>query len=218
MTIHLRYAIQQIAEFISQQIAKSIIKSRFYLFQNSMTDAYGQNFLWGYDLDKEFHLFLELCPNSSSLGNHLLKYCDVLRIYRKFDANKNTEPELNGPAQHIDEMRIIFNRLRQIMESQVLSHKKQNMITVELLIKAHDCFVHECSMEGIANILHRCKNTVNILTAAKSWHLIVRLVMGVGRYRDMYVNSHYNDLYLVQIAIFNFCFYLIYLGITASRS
>lgn len=171
---------------MSEQIAKSIIKSRFYLFQNSMTDAYGQNFLWGYDLDKEFHLFLELCPNTSSLGNHLLKYCDVLRIYRKFDVNKNSEPELNGPEENIEEMHRIFSSLRQIMENQVLSHKKQNMITVELLIKAHECFVHECSMEGIANILHRCKNTANILTTAKSWHLIVRLVLGVGRYRDMY--------------------------------
>lgn len=178
----------QIAEFVSEQIAKSVIKSRFYLFQNATAsaDAYGQNFLWGYDLDKEFHLFLELCPTASSLGNHLLKYCDVLRIYRKFDVNKNTEPELYGPEADLADMRKIFNNLRQIMESQVLSHKKQNMITVELLIKAHDCFVHECSMEGIANILHRCKSTVNTLTMAKSWHLIVRLVMGVGRYRDMY--------------------------------
>lgn len=145
-----------------------------------MTDAYGQNYLWGYDLDKEFHLFLELCPNTTMLGTHLMKYCDVLKIYRKFDVNKNAEPEINGPEQNIDEMRKIFNNLRQIMENQVLSHKKQNMITVELLIKAHDCFVHECSMEGIANVLHRCKNMATTLTTAKSWHLIVRMLMDDG--------------------------------------
>lgn len=151
-----------------------------------MTEAYGQNFLWGYDLDKELHLFLELCPNTTILGNYLLRYCDVLKIYRKFDSTKQTEPEINATEQNIPEMRKVFNNLRQIMESQVLSHKKQNMITVELLIKAHDCYVHECSMEGIANILHRCKNMANTLTTAKSWHLIVRMLMGVGRYRDMY--------------------------------
>lgn len=178
---------EEIAEFISDQMAKSIIKSRFYLFQSAthLSDD-GLNMLWGYDLDKDFHLLLELCPNTSSLGNFLLKYCDVLRIYRKFDAIKNAEPEFNAPQKDKPEMRQMFNKLRQIMENQPLSHKKQNMITVELLLKAHDCFVHECSMEGIANILHRCKSIVNTLTTTKSWHLIVRLLMGIRRYRDMY--------------------------------
>ncbi|EDO63575.1 AGAP008242-PA, partial [Anopheles gambiae str. PEST] len=55
-----------------------------------------------------------------------------------------------------------------------------------LLVKAHDCFVHECSMEGIMEVLACCKALTVILTAAKSWNLIVRLLVGIGRYRDMY--------------------------------
>lgn len=175
----------EIADFMAEQISRAIIKSRFYTMQNAMSHTFGQNFLWGYDLDKEFHLFLELCPSTSQLGHCLLKYCDVLKIYRQFDTVKNTEPDL-GERQNSEELRSIFINLRNIMVSQVLSHKKQNTISVELLIKAHDCFVHECSMEGIAFVLQRCKTLTVTLSAAKSWHLIVKLLMGVGRYRDMY--------------------------------
>lgn len=69
---------------------------------------------------------------------------------------------------------------------QVLSHKKQNQIYVELLIKAHLCFVHECSMEGIASVLERAKQLNGQLTKAKSWSLIVRLLIGIARYREMF--------------------------------
>lgn len=175
----------EIADFMAEQISRTVIKSRFYTMQIAMSHTFGQNFLWGYDLDKDFHLFLELCPNTSQLGHCLLKYCDVLKIYRIFDTVKNVEPDL-GERQNSEELRSIFNNLRNIMVSQVLSHKKQNTISVELLIKAHDCFVHECSMEGIAFVLQRCKTLTATLSAAKSWHLIVKLLMGVGRYRDMY--------------------------------
>lgn len=72
------------------------------------------------------------------------------------------------------------------MEQSVLSHKKQNTICVELLIKAHESFVHECYMEGIACVLQRTKQLNVVLANAKSWRLIVKMLMGIGRYRDMY--------------------------------
>lgn len=176
----------EIGSFMAEQIARTVIKSKFYLLQNvTMSHLFGQNHLWDYDLDKDFHLFLELCPKTSILGHYLLKYCDVLKIYRQYDSVKNVEPDFGTHESAKDEHEI-FNNLRAIMECQVLSHKKQNTITVELLIKAHDCFVHECSMEGIAFVLQRCKILSSVLTTAKSWRLIVRLLMGVGRYRDMY--------------------------------
>lgn len=175
----------EIANFIAEQMSQAIIKSRFYTLHISALHSFGQNFLWDYDLDKDFHLFLELCPSTSLLGHSLLRYCDALKIYRQFDSMKNVEPDFNGYS-HPDELREIFTNLRSIMENQWLSYKKQNTITVELLIKAHDCFVHECSMEGIAFVLQRCRAITSTLAAAKSWHLIVKLLMGVGRYRDMY--------------------------------
>ncbi|XP_055311007.1 spatacsin [Sitodiplosis mosellana] len=177
----------EIANFIAEQISRAIIKSRFYLLHSLTSHSFGQNFLWDYDLDKDFHLFLELCPSTSAslLGHNLLRFCDALKIYRKFDSVKNAEPDLTAYS-NADELRETFNSLWTIMENQVLSYKKQNTITVELLIKAHDCFVYECSMEGIAFVLQRCKAITATLAAAKSWRLIVKLLMGVGRYRDMY--------------------------------
>lgn len=142
-----------------------------------------QNSLWGYDLDREFRMFLELCPNTSMLGNNLLKYCDALKIYRKFDLNKDINPDL---SQENDDIAELFIKLRTIMDDRMLSHKKQNTITVELLIKAHDCFVHECYMEGIVMVLQRTKILNTVLANAKSWNLIVKMLMGIGRYRDMY--------------------------------
>lgn len=170
----------EIANFIAEQVARAIIKSRFYLLHTSVLHSFGQNFLWDHDLDRDFHLFLELCPNSSLLGHSLLKYCDALKVYRQLDGAKSLDGEFDAQTlTYVDE-------LRTTMENQVLSYKKQNTITVELLIKAHDCFVHECSMEGIHFVLARCKVLTSILAAAKSWRLIVKLLMGVGRYRDMY--------------------------------
>lgn len=173
----------EIADFVAEQVSRAIIKSRFYLLHTSVLHSFGQNFLWDYDLDRDFHLFLELCPNSSLLGHSLLKYCEALKVYRQFNsaAAKNLEPESIDPGQSET-----LANLRAIMENQVLSHKKQNTIMVELLIKAHDCFVHECSMEGIHFVLARCKVLVSVLAVAQSWRLIVTLLMGVGRYRDMY--------------------------------
>lgn len=170
----------QIADFMAKQISQSIIRSRFYTMQISVLHALGQNLLWGYDLDKEFHLFLELCPNTSLLGHCLLKYYDALKFYRRFNLSRGNE------SPTTDDMKSYLQNLSTIMMDQVLSHKKQNTISVELLVRAHDCFVHECSMEGIAFVLQRCKSLTSMLTAAKSWQLIVRLLMGVGCYRDMY--------------------------------
>lgn len=174
----------EIAGFMAEQIVRPIIKSRFYLLHGSL-HSFGQNHLWDYDLDKDFHLFLELSRNTSMLGYKLLKYCDALKLYRQLESSK-TSTEAVMPANQCTEIDDILNNLHSIMENQVLSHKKQNIITVELLIKAHDCFVHECSMEGIAFVLQRCKTITSTLASAKSWRLIVRLLIGIGRYRDMY--------------------------------
>lgn len=146
------------------------------------TNFIGAHLLWGYDLDKDFRIFLELCPSTSALGICLLQYCDAVKVYRKFDAKKNPNPEVDEePA-----VQEIFHRLQDILEQKVLSHKKQNTICIELLIKAHECFVHECYMEGIVWVLHRTKVMNTVLANAKSWSLIVKMLMGIGRYRDMY--------------------------------
>lgn len=193
----MRMTTTEISKFMASQIVRPIIKSRFYLLHGTLNPI-GHNILWNYDLDKDFHLFLNMCPNTSLLGHMLLKYCDALKLYRQLETVLNapcqsrtigsaaeSETQSNRCSEAVETAEILDN-LQAVMENQLLSHKKQNTITVELLIKAHDCFVHECSMEGIACVLQYCKTLNSTLASAKSWRLIVRLLIGIGRFRDMY--------------------------------
>ncbi|XP_055839767.1 spatacsin [Episyrphus balteatus] len=179
----------EIAEHLSFEIATAVIRPRFYIFevdqQSKSNNQLKNSVLWGFNLEKEFHLFLELCPSTTLLGNSLLEYCDALKTYRKFQDGK--EYEETDVFQKLSEIIRLYGLPNAAPgTTQVLSHKKQNLIYVELLIKAHQCFVHECSMEGIANVLNRAKALNTILTTAKSWSLIVRMLIGLARYREMF--------------------------------
>uniref|UniRef100_A0A182W6T0 Spatacsin_C domain-containing protein n=1 Tax=Anopheles minimus TaxID=112268 RepID=A0A182W6T0_9DIPT len=192
-----RMSIESFTDFLASEIVSAVVRSKFYLFQRQQSQSNQglDELLWGYNIDREFHLFLELAPNTTSLGNVLLRYCNAFRLYRK---RRDTAGDSAGvqdalesfaalPALRIGMTGIdLVDRLDQILQGQVLSLKKQNTIIVALLVKAHDCFVHECSMEGIMEVLACCKALTVILTAAKSWNLIVKLLVGIGRYRDMY--------------------------------
>lgn len=139
-------------------------------------------------MDKEFHLILELAPKTILLGNALLEFCDALKTYRKFQDKKPYEitPTFLQVKEIITQYGFPSDPALNSGTPQVLSHKKQNLISVELLIKAHQCFIHECSMEGIANVLNRAKSLNANLTSARSWSLIVRMLTGIGRYGEMY--------------------------------
>lgn len=196
---------QEIAELLAFEIATAVVRPRFYIFSPDQQAKYmfRNADLWGYNIDKDLHLFLELTPDPTKLGACLLEYCDALKSYRKYQDNKPFEKNIYferlaeiinrygqpitgsnaGNVNNTDMTSSLSNSGRPI---QVLSHKKQNIIYVELLIKAHQAFVHECSMEGIANVLNRAKALNAILAQAKSWSLIVRMLIGIGRYREMY--------------------------------
>lgn len=58
-------------------------------------------------------------------------------------------------------------------------------LIVELLVRAHDCFTADCNMEGIMMVLKKCQTLISLLLCSKSWKLIVRLLIGVGRYTEM---------------------------------
>ncbi|XP_052893315.1 uncharacterized protein LOC128301052 [Anopheles moucheti] len=192
-----RMSIESFTDFLASEIVSAVVRSKFYLFQRqqSQSNHVSDELLWGYNIDREFHLFLELAPSTTALGNVLLRYCNAFRLYRK---RRDTAGDGAGVQDALESfaslpaLRLnvsgtdLVDRLDQILEGQVLSLKKQNTIIVALLVKAHDCFVHECSMEGIMEVLTCCKALTVILTAAKSWNLIVKLLVGIGRYRDMH--------------------------------
>ncbi|KAH8305915.1 hypothetical protein KR018_003648 [Drosophila ironensis] len=190
--ISTRMTPNEIAESLALELTTCIVRPRFYIFQANQQprNALRNADLWGHSIDRDFHLFLELAPNTTMLGNCLLEYCDALKAYRRYQDGK--------PFEESE----AFERLSGIItvyglptpspagmvsgNPQVLSHKKQNQIYVELLIKAHLCFVHECSMEGIVSVLQKAKTLNGQLTKAKSWSLIVRMLIGIARYREMF--------------------------------
>ncbi|XP_055374506.1 uncharacterized protein LOC129607502 [Condylostylus longicornis] len=179
----------EIAEYLSHEITIAIVRPVYYLLTTDQQNIRQLKpaTLWGYDIDKEFHLILEICPKPSLLGKCLLKYCDVLSVYRKFQNNEEYEHSA------------IFESFYNILQSygipnepstsntteQVLSYKKKNTIYIELLIFAYKCFVHECHMEGMINVLERAQKLNSQLEIAKSWKLICRMLIGIGQYREM---------------------------------
>ncbi|KAH8407414.1 hypothetical protein KR222_008422 [Zaprionus bogoriensis] len=198
--ISTRLTPKEIAESLALELTTCIVRPRFYIFHASQQprNALRNADLWGHNIDRDFHLFLELAPNTTLLGNSLLEYCDALKAYRRYQdkkpfAQSEAFERLSGiitlyglPQSLNNSASSSSNVAGSPVIPQVLSHKKQNQIYVELLIKANLCFVHECSMEGIASVLERAKQLNAQLTKAKSWSLIVRLLIGIARYREMF--------------------------------
>lgn len=177
----------EIAEFIAKEIAACIIKARFLQFNKdtelmvSSTSSWTPSRdilddIWGFSLAKDLHLILELSKSTTSLGNHLLTYYELLSSEPADIPFHSEDVKLDRICQHLNRM----------LSPQVMSLKKQNIIRVELLITAHEAFCHECSTEGIAKILNLAKNLCNQLSAKKSFGLIVKLLCGIGRYREMF--------------------------------
>lgn len=60
-----------------------------------------------------------------------------------------------------------------------------NVISIELLVLAHECFSSVCDTEGIATALRSAQTLSGHLLAARSWRLLVRLLTGLARYTEM---------------------------------
>lgn len=190
---------EEIAQFISKEIAVCIIKTRFVQFvkdtvssnsslnlvtpmisttslnnANQITDD-----IWGFSLSNDLHLILELCKGKTALlGSYLLKFYKIL---------SQSSADLPIKCDSFSEdLKILCEDLNRSLEPNMMSLKKQNFIRVELLVTAHDCFCHECSMEGIGEILRFSKTFINDLAENENFNMIVKLVCGIGRYREMF--------------------------------
>ncbi|KAK7078580.1 hypothetical protein SK128_028400 [Halocaridina rubra] len=62
---------------------------------------------------------------------------------------------------------------------------KVHSMSVELVIRAHDCFTAAANMEGISTILKTSFYLTSSLMEHSQWSLMVRLLTGVGRYGEM---------------------------------
>lgn len=188
----------EVAQFVSKEITASIIKTRFSQFtkdaemstmssSTSMSSSWSasrQVFddIWNFSLSKELHLILELCKGKTTLlGNYLLKYYKIL-------SRSSVDIPLHwfGDTKEDEELEKICIQLNRSLNPQVMSLKKQNIIRVELLLVAHECFCYDCSTEGIGEILNLAKTLINDLTVKNNFNLVVKLLCGIGRYREMF--------------------------------
>lgn len=132
----------EVAEFISKEIVACIIRTRFLQFNKETemtTSATSSSYsphhfldeIWGFSLSKDLHLIFELCKGKTTLlGNYLLKYYKIL-----------SQAVADIPIHSNDEdLRRFCKLLNATMKPQIISQKKQNIIKVETLIIAHDCF------------------------------------------------------------------------------
>lgn len=60
-----------------------------------------------------------------------------------------------------------------------------HIISIELLVVAHECFSCACDTEGVAVVLRSAQALIAQLLAARSWRLMVRLLTGLARYTEM---------------------------------
>lgn len=167
---------EEVVSYITSQIAECLLEAVFYLIDKKEVKTETRINLWGCDLRREFHLFLTVCPNNVLFGRYLLYYCDAISLYRdESGLNDKNDRRLN----------YVVTSLFSVLAPKTLSFRKYSIFQIEFLIMAHQCFLHVCSMEGINDVLQRSKVLVQGLTDAQSWNLMVRLVTGLGKYKEM---------------------------------
>ncbi|RVE48988.1 hypothetical protein evm_006346 [Chilo suppressalis] len=78
----------------------------------------------------------------------------------------------------------VKSNIRKITKGAKLSTKQVNIISIELLVLAHECFSCACDTEGVAVTLRSAQALTGQLLAARSWRLMVRLLTGLARYTE----------------------------------
>ncbi|XP_028159191.1 spatacsin isoform X2 [Ostrinia furnacalis] len=78
----------------------------------------------------------------------------------------------------------VKSNIRKITKGAKLSTKQVNIISIELLVLAHECFSCACDTEGVATALRSAQALSARLLAARSWRLMVRLLTGLARYTE----------------------------------
>lgn len=146
-----------VAEFVSKEIAACIVRTRFLEF-NKDTEMSGSSTsswspthqvlddIWGFSLSKDLHLILELCKGKTTLlGNFILRFYKIL-----------SQSSVDIPVRSNDkDLERICMHLNKTLTPQIMSQKKQNIIRVEMLITAHDCF---CQVSLFILFIHKYFN------------------------------------------------------------
>ncbi|XP_033634267.1 spatacsin-like [Asterias rubens] len=115
-------------------------------------------------------------PSSPSLGSYISQ-------------DLSEKEEFSQLIQLCRNPAILGNRLLQeatsLVSSDAGNSKSVLTMEVELIVRAHDCHTVCCNMEGISNVLRKCRECSDALTQSEEFTLLVRLLTGVGRYCEM---------------------------------
>lgn len=98
------------------------------------------------------------------------------------DSRRNLFDAINKNNIHIRYE--VKSNIRKITKGAKLSTKQVNIICLELLVVAHECFASACDTEGVATALRSAQALAARLLAARSWRLMVRLLTGLARYTE----------------------------------
>lgn len=240
---------KQIAEYLCWEMVAAIISPHLVKPLTFRQKEHFQYTLWGYALNSDIEMFLNMRPDACSLiGRLILDHLMAFqKIYKAGNVSKlpdnilddscldletlideeyqNVEGEVEsvlteegtmmstetesvysvstvytiGNKLSRDSRRNLFDvitknnvhiryevksNIRNITKGAKLSTKQVNIIALELLVLAHECFSCACDTEGVAVVLRSAQALAARLLAAHSWRLMVRLLTGLARYTE----------------------------------
>ncbi|XP_045785776.1 spatacsin [Maniola jurtina] len=241
---------KQIAEYLCREMVAAIISPHLLKTSTFRQKEHFQYTLWGYILDSDIEMFLNMRPDAcSQIGRLILDHLMAFqKIYKATGVLKIPENSLDdscldvetlideeyqnvegdevesimteegtlmsaetesvysvstvynaGNKMSRDSRRNLFDvisrsnihiryevksNIRKITKGAKLSTKQVNIISIELLVLAHECFSCACDTEGVAVVLRSAQALSARLLAARSWRLMVRLLTGLARYTE----------------------------------
>ncbi|XP_046964656.1 spatacsin isoform X3 [Vanessa cardui] len=241
---------KQIAEYLCREMVAAIISPHLVKTSTFRQKEHFQYTLWGYVLDSDIEMFLNMRPDACShIGRLILDHLIAFqKIYNATNASIIPENTLDdscldvetlideeyqnvegdevesilteegtlmsaetesvysvstvytaGNKMSRDSRRNLFDvisrsnvhiryevksNIRKITKGAKLSTKQVNIISIELLVVAHECFSCACDTEGVGVALRSAQALAARLLAARSWRLMVRLLTGLARYTE----------------------------------
>ncbi|CAH2086346.1 unnamed protein product [Euphydryas editha] len=239
----------QIAEYLCREMVAAIISPHLVKTSTFRQKEHFQYTLWGYVLDSDIEMFLNMRPDAcSQIGRLILDHLMAFqKIYNATNASKipenilddsclDVETLIDEEYQNVEEDEVesilteegtlmsaetesvysvstayttgklsrdarrnlfdvisrsnvhiryeVKSNIRKITKGAKLSTKQVNIISIELLVVAHECFSCACDTEGVGVVLRSAQALASRLLAARSWRLMVRLLTGLARYTE----------------------------------
>lgn len=141
-----------------------------------------------------FNVLLRLLKEPSLLGHKLIDVCrkekaNFEETYERFIKPKsvlniNNSVNSNKLSQSLTANSARYEALT--TEDFVEGKRRYYVMLVELYVHAHQCFSSQCDVRGIALVLKKTRQLITQhLKTERYFHLILRLLTGIGRYSEM---------------------------------